>query len=229
MEPWNEDALKPGPVGAMPSANLARDAQITFRPIESDRECELLTEHHEETQLLSKSASEAIELPASSVGLSFSDARARYQTLIFGFVSRRIRPVEDAEDIVAAVFVDAYRHWNKLRGEPRLWLLGIARRKVADALRRRKTWWRIREEDMTGDAMAAFVNHAEARAAAEVVAALPPDERDALMLQVLEELPIEEIAAVLGRSPKATNSLLQRARNRVRRIVEKRERQEVLR
>lgn len=174
-----------------------------------------------------ESAPEAVELPRIEAEPSFAAARHQYQNLVFGFVARRIRPVEDAEDVVAAVFVDAYRHWRRRRGEPRLWLLGIARRKVADALRKRRNWWQVREDDLQADAMADFVTHAEALAAAEIAARLPDDERDALLMQALEDLKIEEIAAVLGRSPKATNSLLQRARARVAHLVEKQNRQGV--
>ena len=174
-----------------------------------------------------ESIPEAVELPKTEAEQSFSDARLRYQSLIFGFVARRIRPVEDAEDVVAAVFVDAFRHWSRRRGEPRFWLLGIARRKVADALRKKRNWWVVREDDLRADAMDEFVTHAQASAAAEIAASLPDDERDALLMQALEDLTIEEIAAVLGRSPKATNSLLQRARARVGRLVEQQNRQGV--
>lgn len=174
-----------------------------------------------------ETAPHAAELPTVEAESSFADARLRHQSLVFGFVARRIRPIEDAEDVVAAVFVDAYRHWNRRRGEPRLWLLGIARRKVADALRKKRNWWQVREDDLRADAMDDFMTRAQASAAAEIAAALPEDERDALLMQALEDLKIEEIAAVLGRSPKATNSLLQRARQRITRLVETRNRQGV--
>ena len=151
--------------------------------------------------------------------LTFGEARRAYGSVVFAFVARRVRPVEEAEDVVAAVFVDAFRHWGRRRGDPRLWLLGIARRKVADSLRRRRTQWTLREEDAVADALGDFVLRAEADRAAALVARLPADERDALLMQVLEEMPIEEIAAVLGRSAKATNSLLGRARTRVRRLA----------
>ncbi|RYG45498.1 RNA polymerase sigma factor [bacterium] len=157
----------------------------------------------------------------SAADLTFGEARRAYQSVIFAFVARRVRPVEEAEDVVAAVFVDAFRHWGRRKGDPRLWLLGIARRKVADSLRKRRTQWTLREEDAVADALGDFVRRAEADRAAALVARLPENERDALLMQVLEELPIEEIAAVLGRSTKATNSLLGRARTRVRRLAAK--------
>lgn len=162
---------------------------------------------------------EAAEPPARSMDLSFDEARRSLQPIVFAFVARRVQPVEEAEDVVAAVFVDAFHHWRRRKGDARLWLLGIARRKVADSLRKKKPHWSIREDDATANAMGDFVHRAEADQAATLVARLPQDERDALLMQILEEMPIEEIAAVLGRSPKATNSLLGRARTRVRRLA----------
>ncbi|RYG43542.1 sigma-70 family RNA polymerase sigma factor, partial [bacterium] len=85
-------------------------------------------------RVLTDTYPDAVDLPAAAPLTSFAEARRLYQPLVFAFVARRIRPTEDAEDIVAAVFVDAYRGWSRRKGEARLWLLGIARRKVADAL-----------------------------------------------------------------------------------------------
>ena len=153
---------------------------------------------------------------------TFQDARQAHQSLVFAFVSRRIKPREDAEDVTAEVFLDAYRHWVKKRGETRLWLLGIARRKIADAYRRRRGFWRLRPTDgHTADMFGALVQSTESQQALAILFQLPPDERDALTLQVLEELSIPEIAEVLGRTYAGTNSLLQRARERVRKIAEK--------
>ncbi|MBS1725683.1 MAG: RNA polymerase sigma factor [Armatimonadetes bacterium] len=168
---------------------------------------------------LTQSKLEAVELPPKTSATSFVDARRQYQDLVFAFVSRRIRPVEEAEDVVASIFVDAYRHWNHRKGDPRLWLLGIARRKVADSLRKKRPKWSLRESDSTSNAMDEFVTRAEADQAAAIVAKLPADERDALLMQVVDDLSIEEIAVILGRSVKAANSLLGRARKRVRRLT----------
>lgn len=155
---------------------------------------------------------------------TFAEARREHQSLVFAYVSRRIKPAEEAEDVTAEVFLDAYRHWHRCKGPARLWLLGIARRKVADAYRRRKPVHGLREgEGPTSDSLHEFVSGFESRQALNILLSLPPDERDALSLQILEEMPIEEIAVVIGRSPAATNSLLQRARARVRKAVDAQE------
>ena len=168
---------------------------------------------------MTQSFPEATELPAHPADLTFTEARQRYQAVVFAFVVRRVRPTEEAEDVVAAVFVDAFRYWGRRKGDPRLWLLGIARRKVADSLRRKRPSWDLREDDLQANAMDDLVHRSEAIRAAKLVDRLPTDEREALLMQVLEELPIEEIAVVLGRTVKATNSLLGRARTRVRRYA----------
>ena len=63
--------------------------------------------------------------------MTFVEARLEFQSAVFAFVSRRINPLEEAEDLTADVFFEAFRHWRRLRGSPKLWLFGIARRKIA--------------------------------------------------------------------------------------------------
>jgi RNA polymerase sigma-70 factor, ECF subfamily len=163
--------------------------------------------------------SETIDATATPVRLTYEDARELFQPAVFAFVSRRIKPVEDAEDLTAQIFLDAYRGWRTLRGSPKLWLFGIARRKVADAFRRRRRHLSLREEDLGADGMSEFVDAAQAREAYRIVMALPDVERDIILMQVLEEMPVHDISVVIGRSRKATNSLLQRARARIRKMT----------
>src|SRR5713101_6140761 len=57
------------------------------------------------------------------------------------------------------------------------------------------------------------IQHEESqRVMRQLIADLPAMQREALLLQVVDELPIKEIAEVMGRSLEAINSLLQRAR-----------------
>jgi RNA polymerase sigma-70 factor, ECF subfamily len=166
--------------------------------------------------------SESIVEPVQALpqrAMPFEEARDQYQSLVFAFVSRRIRPIEEAQDLTAQVFFDAYRQWGRIRGSAKLYLLGIARKKVSDSLRRRRSVYPLREEDLQGCGMDEFFSFAEARDAYQIVMKLPADERDAILMQVLEEMPVEEIAIVIGRSIAATHSLLQRARARIRKAT----------
>src|SRR5213592_1414760 len=63
----------------------------------------------------------------------------RYLDDVFRYVLRRVPSVPEAEDITAEVFAAAAAGLPRFQGRvsPYLWLLGIARRKIADALRRR--------------------------------------------------------------------------------------------
>ena len=169
---------------------------------------------------MTESITEAANLPAKSEALSFDEARGRYQGAVFAFVARRVRPVEEAEDIVAAIFADAFSKWGKCRGDARLWLFGIARRKLVASYRKRRPVWALRESDIARDAMGEFLTLAEIVQASTVLSKLPADERDVLLMSVVEELSIAEIAIVINRSEKATNSLLGRARTRARKMTE---------
>ena len=145
-----------------------------------------------------------------------------YLDEVFRFAARRLERREDAEDACAETFAAAFEQLPRFRGEVevRLWLLGIARRKVADALRRRA---RRREIELPRDfetpdpgrhaAPASAALREESRQTLrELVASLKDEQREALLLRYVEELSIEEIAVVMNRSKAAANSLLQRAR-----------------
>jgi RNA polymerase sigma-70 factor (ECF subfamily) len=159
-----------------------------------------------------------------------AELHERYLGDVFRYVLRRVPRQEEAEDITAEVFAAATAGLSRFRGQclPHLWLLGIARRQIAMALRRRKA----RRETLASEldmefpgvqpiweALAltegpeATVVRAEARSMVrELLALLTPDQREALLLQYGEGLSVAEIAVVLGRSAGAVNSLLHRAR-----------------
>lgn len=102
---------------------------------------------------------------------------------------------------------------------PYPWLLGIARRKITDYHRRRSRK-EGRTQALTEDCPtpasdlpeAIFERGDRLRLIRAMLTRLPIDQRDALLLHYVEGLPQVEVAIVLGRSPAAVNSLLQRAR-----------------
>lgn len=145
----------------------------------------------------------------------------RYLADVFAYVARRVLDRQEAEDVTAEVFAAAFVALPRQRGlnGPYPWLLGIARRKIADS-RRRQTRRGGQMQALTDDLPATAADLPEAALARgeraklirELLAALPEDQREALLLHYVEGLPQAEVAVVLGRSPAAVNSLLQRAR-----------------
>jgi len=153
----------------------------------------------------------------------------RYLDDVYRYVARRVAQREEAEDITAETFAAAFESLPKFRGqcEPRLWLFGIARRKIADAFRRRQRRPETLASEIddnadrvlpvpragASDEPAAAFNQIEAnRKIRELMAGLKEEQREALLLKYVEGLSINEMAIVMGRSSAAVNSLLQRAR-----------------
>lgn len=130
---------------------------------------------------------------------------------IFRFVSRRLADPDDAKDVTAEVFAAALSSRPPRKVSPRCWLYGVARRKVADAYRKRR-----RIEPLSPD-LADRSDMTSALAVRRAIEALPSDQRDAFLLQTLEDLSVEEIAQVMGRSRTSVKALLQRAREALRR------------
>jgi RNA polymerase sigma-70 factor (ECF subfamily) len=159
-----------------------------------------------------------------------AELHERYLEDVYRYVLRRVPRVEEAEDITADVFAAAAAALPRFRGQcpPYLWLLSIARRRIIDAHRRRS----VRREtlaselaDEAGEAGALWealattegpekaLMQAEARRVlAELVSRLNADQREALMLQYVEQFSLAEIAVVMGRSQGSVKGLLQRAR-----------------
>lgn len=168
--------------------------------------------------------------PAASSGAATAgiDANLLYET----YVSRVLRHVairvdrrDDAEDITADVFAAAFQSLSRLRcaADAYPWLLGIARRKIADHLRKHaRPHISLSQNSAILDASTSLpgphggVERTEAISRMRaIVAGLGDDQRDALLMQYVDDLSVAEIASVMKRSPAAVNSLLQRARANV--------------
>lgn len=145
----------------------------------------------------------------------------RYLANVFAYVARRVPDRQEAEDVTAEVFAAAFVALPGQKGMngPYPWLLGISRRKIADSHRRHAR--RAGRTEILADDLAApsadlpeslLARGERQRLIRELLVALPKDQREALLLHYVEGLPQAEVAVVLGRSPAAVNSLLQRAR-----------------
>ena len=108
-----------------------------------------------------------------------------------------------------------------LVGQPLPWIIGIARHKLLDHLRRARTAHLFvivspaRLVPETNDEPSSFEVERRDQVLA-ALAAVPSPQRDALILHYMDGLPVAEIAVALGRSRSAAESLLARARTEFR-------------
>lgn len=142
---------------------------------------------------------------------------------VFGFVYARSGGDSSlSEDVTAQAFLDGVRarHSFDGRSDPVTWICAIARNRLIDHYRGesrdRARQLRLVEEAQE-PATAGDLDDVERRdAVLTVLAALPDAERMALTLRYLDGYSVSETAALIGRSVPATESLLTRARERVR-------------
>jgi len=157
---------------------------------------------------------EAIESRATTRTVTVEKLIEDHFEDVYRFASRRLGR-EDAEDATLETFQAAIGQIHRMRGtQPLLWLLGIARRKVANhrrnVFRRREVPLQSQIPSKLTDDLGQIEADAKLR---HIIESLPGNQRDALLLQHLEGLSVEQIAIVMHRSESAVTGLLYRARN----------------
>lgn len=140
---------------------------------------------------------------------------------VYGYLLARCGRKALAEDLAAETFLAAVQECRRTRTDPTVgWLVGIARHKLADH-------WRALAREERGLHVVASQQESEsgtdpwdeeidALLAREVLREQSPLHRAALTLRYLDGLPVGEVAGVLGRSERATESVLARARTAFR-------------
>lgn len=133
----------------------------------------------------------------------------RYHARVFGFLLTLTRHRQDAEDLTQETFL---RAWNKFaKYDPALpllpWLLTLARRQSITALRRTKPLPEQAAPSFAPDTPdpALWLWELAKRE-------LPPDAYSALWLHYREELPLKDVAGILGKREGAVKVILHRAR-----------------
>jgi len=135
------------------------------------------------------------------------------------FVRRRIGD-DDADDVVAEVFVVAWRRLDAVPAAPRTWLLGVARKLLANrfrsAKRQRALFERLAYEAERGPAHTGDDGAGqEAGALLRGLATLRPGDREVLLLVTWDGLSHAEAADVLGVRTATLTMRVHRARTRL--------------
>jgi RNA polymerase sigma-70 factor, ECF subfamily len=128
------------------------------------------------------------------------------------------RGASSPQDLASTVWMEVARGLGRFRGAEgdfRRWLFSIARCRHIDELRSCSA----RRERLTGELpdMAGAADPAELaiedlglNAALAAVGRLPPDQRDAVLLRVVADLDVAQVASILGKSPGAVRVLTHR-------------------
>ena len=147
-------------------------------------------------------------------------------------ILRYLRVVVDqaAEDVASETWLQAAREIRRFRGDAagfRVWLFRVARHRALDELRRSGR----RREDPVGlsaaedraardDPAGEVVEWAATRRALRLIAALPPDQAEAVMLRAVLGLDVAQTAAVLGKRPGAVRIAAMRGLRRLAAVIE---------
>ncbi|MBE2236759.1 MAG: sigma-70 family RNA polymerase sigma factor [Caldilineaceae bacterium] len=139
------------------------------------------------------------------------------QPRLLGYLRNNVPTQEDAEDVLGETMVAAVRSLKDFDGKASLstYIFSLAYRKIAD-------FWRKRQ-----DTVALVEQHrsplrvnSKALEFIELLDQLPELSKQVLMLKYQVGLSVGEIAQVLDRSYKGTESLLSRARQQLRDIID---------
>ena len=149
-----------------------------------------------------------------------------YSGKIYSTAFSYVKSHEDAQEIMQDVFVQLHKSSTSFKGDSRVstWVYRITVNKSLDFLRRRKSrsrWGITRSieelpesSDVSVTQEPAESNHLHVLLSA--IETLPENQRTAFVLSYVQELPRQEVAEVMDSSLKAVESLLQRAKKKLR-------------
>jgi RNA polymerase sigma factor (sigma-70 family) len=140
---------------------------------------------------------------------------------VYAYVAYRIGDGPEAEDVTSETFERALRYrstYDASKGDPMAWLIGIARRCLADAVAdRRQVFERVREA-APGDMEEQAIRRLEL---ASALAALEERERELIALRYGADLTARQIAELLGDRTNTIEVALHRTLARLRRVLER--------
>lgn len=147
-----------------------------------------------------------------------------YARTVLAYLYHRLPTLPDAEDALADVFVAALRSSAQGETPDILWLMRVARNRAADYYRaagRRATapigphLAELPSDPAFGPEQRALLAE-ERQELAALVARLPEEQREALLLRFGAGMRSAQIAAILGKSDEATRALISRGLRQLR-------------
>ena len=153
----------------------------------------------------------------------------RYQLPLYTYVNELIHHEQASLDIVQESFISAARHIQRLREDQKFgsWLFGIAHQKCARHWRKQRPGIEPPEEteetasEETAQPDAILMRAEDEEKLMQLLEKLPPPHRAVLILYVMEEFSIADIALITGIPPGTVKSRLHYAKSELREILSK--------
>jgi RNA polymerase sigma-70 factor (ECF subfamily) len=173
--------------------------------------------------------------------LDFDALVAKYERKIFNVIYRLIGDYEEATDLTQETFISAFRHYDRFRGEAKVftWLYQIARNLCINRIRQRDRQRVLRVESLDqprdpdgDDSLTLEVadwsmspqNVLEDRELRQRILAaidsLAPEYREVVVLREFQNMSYNEIVAATGLTLENVKTRLSRARGMLRRKLE---------
>lgn len=168
------------------------------------------------------SEQELIRLAQSGDAGAFGRLYESYADPIYAFIYYKTHHRETAEDLTSRVFMKALEHIGSLTPAERAfrpWIYTIARNAVIDHYRTRREHADISDAwDIAGDDDIPRDAELRMRLATvqEYLKQLDPVQRDIVLLRVWQDLPYEQIAAIVGKTPDNCKMIFSRVVRRMR-------------
>jgi RNA polymerase sigma-70 factor (ECF subfamily) len=164
-----------------------------------------------------RAAEPAIAGPVAEDATDFAAVVSRFETPLLRYVGQLLKPTpHEAEDVVQEVFLRLHRQvskkgWSSIRNM-KTWVFRVAHNLTLDEIRKRGRERRIRDEtaqdgqkartakDEIGDELRDMVRREACTIAMSQLQALPEEERQVILLRIIEGLSLREIAEITGLS-----------------------------
>ena len=151
----------------------------------------------------------------------------RYANQVFAMIVKQVPDVMDAQELTQDTFLKAFRNierYNDRLSSLSTWLCRIAYRLTLDSLKRRRpivvsledySVWQTDISDEDLEAALSTGNEKRIEKLQELVQQLPDEERMLLTLYYFDDLPLKEIAYIIGTDAKALAVRLYRIRKKL--------------
>lgn len=172
---------------------------------------------------------------------SMDEFKSIYEThknSVFNLALHYLQDAEDARDVTQEVFVKVHQHLHRYNSEAaslKTWICRIAINHCLDFLKSKRSRKRFgfisslfnltehQEPARFDHPGIALEDKEELKTLFAAINRLPPNQKTAIILSKIEQRPQKEIALIMNLGTKAVESLIQRAKNNLSKILKDKE------